>query len=218
MPKTKEISLELRKKIVEAHENGQGHTAISQHFTESRTAVHCIIAKYKETNSVRNKPGRGHKCKISRTLERKIVRDVSTNPWTSAKMIVADLTSSGVDVSRNAGLFIVVGFRALVPEEPLYSKSGTSQPYWSLNIWKVKMSFGSLCFGLMRLNWNCLGTQMLLMIGEERESSRRSSLGLPTRQWPEAYIEIGPTIPEGYQNQGPGVAHTEPRPQSYWES
>ena len=41
MPKTKEISLELRKKIVEAHER----------FTVSRTAVSCIIAKYKEINS-----------------------------------------------------------------------------------------------------------------------------------------------------------------------
>ena len=84
MPKTKEISLELTKKIVEAYDKGEGYTAISQHFTESRTAVRCIIAKYKETNSVRNKPGRGRKRKISRT-----------------KMIVADLASSGVDVSRN---------------------------------------------------------------------------------------------------------------------
>uniref|UniRef100_A0A3Q2XA60 Uncharacterized protein n=1 Tax=Haplochromis burtoni TaxID=8153 RepID=A0A3Q2XA60_HAPBU len=61
-------------------------------FTVSRNAVCCIIAKYKETNSVRNKPGRGRKHKISRTLERKIVKDVSKEPRTSA---------SGVDVSRN---------------------------------------------------------------------------------------------------------------------
>lgn len=101
MPKTKEISLELRKKIVEAHDKGQGYTAVSKRFTVSRTSVRCIIAKYKETNSVRNKPGRGRKRKISRTLERKIVRDVSKMPRTSAKMIVADLASSGVDVSRN---------------------------------------------------------------------------------------------------------------------
>uniref|UniRef100_A0A671VHZ2 Transposase Tc1-like domain-containing protein n=1 Tax=Sparus aurata TaxID=8175 RepID=A0A671VHZ2_SPAAU len=53
------------------------------------------------TNSVRNKPGRGCKHKISRTLERKIVRNVRKKPQTCAKMIVADLASSGVDVSRN---------------------------------------------------------------------------------------------------------------------
>ncbi|KAI4795776.1 hypothetical protein KUCAC02_029659 [Chaenocephalus aceratus] len=97
MPKAKEVSLELREKTVEAHDKG----AISKRFTVSRTAVRCIIAKYKETNSVRNKPRRGRKRKISRTLERKIVRDVSKNPQTSVKMIVADLASSGVDLSRN---------------------------------------------------------------------------------------------------------------------
>ncbi|KAI4815382.1 hypothetical protein KUCAC02_005529 [Chaenocephalus aceratus] len=99
MPKTKEISLEL-KKIVEALDKGEGYTAMSERFTVSRTAVRCIIAKYKETYSVRNTLRRGQKRKISRTLERKIVRDVSKNPRTSAKMIVADLASSGVDVSR----------------------------------------------------------------------------------------------------------------------
>lgn len=101
MPKTKEISLELRQKIVEAHDKGQGYTTISKRFTVSRTAVRCIIAKYKETNSVKNKPGRGRKCKITRTLERKIVRDVRKEPRTSAKVIVADLASSGVCVSRH---------------------------------------------------------------------------------------------------------------------
>ena len=50
---------------------------------------------------VRNKPGRGHKHKISRTLERKTVRVVCKKPQTCAKTIVADLASSGVDVSRN---------------------------------------------------------------------------------------------------------------------
>ena len=39
MPKPKEISLELRKKTEEAHENGEGYTAISKRFTVSRTAV-----------------------------------------------------------------------------------------------------------------------------------------------------------------------------------
>lgn len=130
MPKTKEISLEPRKKIVEAHDKGEGYTAISKRSTVSRTAIRCIIAKYKETSYVRKKPGRGHKRKNSRTLERKIARDVSKMLQTSAKMIVADLASSGVDVSRNTVVqfTVVVGFRAIIPEEPLYSNCGTSQP------------------------------------------------------------------------------------------
>lgn len=100
MPKSKEISLDLRQKIVDLHHQGEGYTAISKRFMVSRTAVRCIIAKYKETKSVKNKPGRGRKRKISKTLERKIIRDVNKNPRTSAKTIVAELASSGLDVSR----------------------------------------------------------------------------------------------------------------------
>ena len=58
MPKTKEICLELRKKILEAHYKGEGCTTISKCLTMSKTAVGCIIAKYKGTNFVRNRPGR----------------------------------------------------------------------------------------------------------------------------------------------------------------
>lgn len=52
MPKTKEISLQFRK-TVEAHDKRGGCTAVSKCFTVSRTAVHCITVKYKETYSVR---------------------------------------------------------------------------------------------------------------------------------------------------------------------
>uniref|UniRef100_A0A8B9JGC2 Transposase Tc1-like domain-containing protein n=1 Tax=Astyanax mexicanus TaxID=7994 RepID=A0A8B9JGC2_ASTMX len=37
---------------------------------------------------------------ILNTLQRKIIRDVNKNPWTSAKMIVSELATSGLDVSR----------------------------------------------------------------------------------------------------------------------
>lgn len=43
------------------------YNAISNCFTVSRTTVCCIIAKYKETHSVKNKPVCGRKCKISGT-------------------------------------------------------------------------------------------------------------------------------------------------------
>ena len=159
MPKTKEISLELRKTIVEAHEKGKDYTAVSKRFAVSRIAVRCIIAKYKETNSVRNKPGLGRKHKISRTLERKIVRDVSKNPRTSAKMIVADLASSGVDVSRNAVVRALHrgGLQGHRPRRtPLLKELHITA--------RLKFAHEHL-----RLNWNCLGTWIWCMFGKERE-------------------------------------------------
>uniref|UniRef100_A0A3P8T4D4 Transposase Tc1-like domain-containing protein n=1 Tax=Amphiprion percula TaxID=161767 RepID=A0A3P8T4D4_AMPPE len=64
--------------------------------------------------------------KISKTLERKIVRDVSKKPRTSAKMIVAGLAFSGIDVSRNTvvrALHHEVGFRSIVPKKPFTQRA-----------------------------------------------------------------------------------------------
>ena len=87
--------------IVDAYKAGEGYSAISKRFAVSRTAVKSIIAKVKETHSVKNKVGRGRKRKISQFLERKIVREVQKNQRTTTKMIVKDLANSEVDVSRS---------------------------------------------------------------------------------------------------------------------
>lgn len=87
----KEISLDLRKRIVDAHHEGKGYTASSKHFTVTKTAVWCIIAKHQGRKSVANKPGCGQKLKILKTLERKIIRDVNKDPQVSAKVMVAGL-------------------------------------------------------------------------------------------------------------------------------
>jgi transposase len=97
--RAKELSLDLRKRIVHPHSKGEGYTKLSKHFLVSRTAVRGIIKKFKEICIVQNLPGRGRKAKISKTLERKLVREVSKNPRTNAKSLVNDLAKSGVDVS-----------------------------------------------------------------------------------------------------------------------
>lgn len=100
MAKAKELSLDLRKRIVNAYGKGEGYKTLSNRFQVSRTAVRGIIKKFKERGIIQNLAGRGRKPKISKTLERKLVRDVSKDPTTTAKSLVNDLATSGVDVSE----------------------------------------------------------------------------------------------------------------------
>ena len=100
MPKTNEFSSDLKKRIVDAHKAGEGYTKISQRFQVSRSGVRSIIKKFKESHRVQNKSGRGGKRKISKTLERKRVRDVSKDPGTTTKTLVNDLAKSGTVVSN----------------------------------------------------------------------------------------------------------------------
>ena len=100
MLKSKEISLDLRKRIIDAHKAGEGYTKLSKHFQVSRTGVRSIIQKFKDSHTVQNKPGRGRKRKISKTLERKLVRDVSKDPRTTSKTLVNDLATSAIIVAH----------------------------------------------------------------------------------------------------------------------
>lgn len=100
MVKTKEWSDDLRLKIVGAHNDGKGYKAISKSFGVPPSTVRAIIKKFEACNTVSNLPGRGGKAKISPSMERKIVREVSKDPRTSTKTIVKDLSDSGTNVSR----------------------------------------------------------------------------------------------------------------------
>lgn len=100
MPKTKEISLDLRKRIIDAHKAGEGYTKLSKRFKVSRTGVRGIIQRYKDSHTLQNKPGRGRKRKISERLERQLVRNMSRDPRLTVKTLVNDLATRGIIVSR----------------------------------------------------------------------------------------------------------------------
>ncbi len=89
MAKTKKLSLDLRKILTK----DEKHTRLSA-FQVSRIDVRNIIKTFEETHTVEN---RGRKRKILKTLERKLVREVSKDPRT--KTLVNDLARFGTDVS-----------------------------------------------------------------------------------------------------------------------
>lgn len=64
---------------------------LSQCFQVSRTRVRSNIKKFKEGLTVKNKPGRVRKQTTSKTLERKLMGDVSEEPSVTAKTLVNDL-------------------------------------------------------------------------------------------------------------------------------
>lgn len=102
MSKTKEVSLDLRKRTVYAYKAGERYPKLSQCLQVSRSGVRSVIKKFKESHTGQNKSGRGRKRNISKTLERKLVRGVSKDPRTTTDTRVNDLTKSGIVVSKKA--------------------------------------------------------------------------------------------------------------------
>ncbi|MGH0145201.1 UNVERIFIED_CONTAM: hypothetical protein FKN15_071268 [Acipenser sinensis] len=80
----RELSEEIRKKIIDKHGKGKGYKTISKQLDVPVTTVANIIKKFKVHGTETNVPGRGRKRKIDPRLNR-IVQMVEKEPRITAK-------------------------------------------------------------------------------------------------------------------------------------
>ncbi|KAK3536211.1 hypothetical protein QTP86_000192 [Hemibagrus guttatus] len=100
MAKTKELTEDLRLRIVAAHKSGKGYKTISKCFEVPVATIQSIIKKYKTFRTVKNLRGLGRKPKVTPVLARRIVREVKKNPRITTKAILMNLGSAGGSISR----------------------------------------------------------------------------------------------------------------------
>ncbi|KAK3541928.1 hypothetical protein QTP86_008182 [Hemibagrus guttatus] len=74
MAKTKELTEDLRLRIVAAHKSGKGYKTISKCFEVPVATVQSVIKKFKTFHTVKNLRGLGWKPKVTPVLARRIVR------------------------------------------------------------------------------------------------------------------------------------------------
>ena len=74
--KSRELSEEVRHKIVAKHGQSQGYKSISRDLDVPVSTVCNVLRKFKAHDTVANLPGRGPKRKLDRRLQRRIVRMV----------------------------------------------------------------------------------------------------------------------------------------------
>uniref|UniRef100_A0A8C4RGC3 Transposase n=1 Tax=Erpetoichthys calabaricus TaxID=27687 RepID=A0A8C4RGC3_ERPCA len=97
--KSRELSEDLRTKIVEKYQQSQGYKSISRDLHVPLSTVRNIIKKFTTHSTVANLPGRGRKRKIDKRLQRRIVQMVDKQPQSTSKHIQAVLQTQGATVS-----------------------------------------------------------------------------------------------------------------------
>lgn len=100
MGKNKELSLDLRQRIIDAYLKGLGYKAISKKFEVPRSTVKGTVARFKETGGISSKPRSGRIAKVTPKLKRRFIRQVNINPRTTRKEIQAELEASGIRVTK----------------------------------------------------------------------------------------------------------------------
>ncbi|KAJ8005904.1 hypothetical protein DPEC_G00122740 [Dallia pectoralis] len=99
MGKSKEISLDLRKKMVDLHKSGMSLGAISEQLQIPRSSVQTVVHKYKLLGGVATLPRSGRRPKLSPSAEMKLVRMVRNNPGTTKTQACHELEAAGTPVS-----------------------------------------------------------------------------------------------------------------------
>ncbi len=95
MAKTKELSNDVRDKIVDLHKAG-----MSYKLDEKVTTVGAIIRKWKKHKITVNLPRTGAPCKISPCRVSMIMRTVRKQPRTTREDLVNDLKATGTIVTK----------------------------------------------------------------------------------------------------------------------
>ncbi len=85
MAKTKELSKDVRDRIVDLHKAGMGYKTIAKQLGEKVTTVGTIIRKWKKHRITVNLPQSGAPCKISPRGVSMIMRTMRNLPGTTRK-------------------------------------------------------------------------------------------------------------------------------------
>ncbi|KAI4874848.1 hypothetical protein NFI96_010395 [Prochilodus magdalenae] len=100
MGKTKELSIDVRDKIIDLHKAGMGYRTSSKTLGEKETTVGAIVRKWKKYKMTVNRPRSGAPCKISPRGVSLIMRKVRNQPKTTRGELVNDLKAAGTTVTK----------------------------------------------------------------------------------------------------------------------
>ena len=100
MGKTKELSKDIRDKIVDLHKAGLGYKTIGKKLGEKETTVGAIVRKWKTHKTTINRPRSGAPCKISPRGVSLMMRKVRNDPRTTREELANDLKAAGTTVTK----------------------------------------------------------------------------------------------------------------------
>ncbi len=165
MAKTKELSKDVRDKIVDLHKAGMGYKTIAKQLGEKVTTVGAIIRKWKKHKITVNLPRSGAPCKISPRGVSMIMRTVRNQPRTTREDLVNDLKAAGTIVTKKiiGNTLCRVDWNPAAPARSPCSRKHMYRPVWSLPM--IQRRTGWKCCGQMRPKSSCLASTQLAVFG-----------------------------------------------------
>ena len=99
--KIKELSQDLRERIVKKHLGGYGYKKISKSLSVPQSTIRNIVKKYQKRKTVATLPRSGRPAKLSPRTRAKLVRDATVNPSVTLKALQESATELGTPVHQS---------------------------------------------------------------------------------------------------------------------
>lgn len=147
MGASKQLSNDLKTKITEHYDLGEGYKKLSQRFQLSVSDVRNIVRKWKATGTVLVKARSGRPRKISERQRRRMVRMVKNNPQTTSKDLQDHLASDGVDVHRST-------IQRTLHKEKLYGRVMRKKPFLSTRHKRSRLRYAEAHLDKPASFWN----------------------------------------------------------------
>uniref|UniRef100_A0AAZ3PXC3 Transposase n=1 Tax=Oncorhynchus tshawytscha TaxID=74940 RepID=A0AAZ3PXC3_ONCTS len=121
----KELSIEIRYRIVSWHRSGEGYQKMSAALNVSKNTVASIILNWKKSGTTKTLPRAVRLARLSNRGRRALVREVTKNPMVT----LTELQSSSVEMGEpsrrtttSAGLYQSGLYGRVARRKPLFSK------------------------------------------------------------------------------------------------
>lgn len=101
MPRKKEISEDIKSRVVELHKSGKGYKLISKTLGIHQSTVRQILYKWREHGTVATLPRSGRPAKMTPKARRRILNEVKKNPGITAKGLKESLEVANISVSES---------------------------------------------------------------------------------------------------------------------
>ena len=147
MAKSRELSLQFRKRIIALHKQGQGYKKISMTLDVPRDTVGSIICKFKASGVAKNLPGRSRPKKISPATARYLRQKADRNPRVTAKELQEDLAVAGTKVSLST-------VRRTLHEQGLHARAPRKTPLLTPKHKQKRVQFAKKHLSKREKFWN----------------------------------------------------------------
>ncbi|KAG2460189.1 TCB1 transposase, partial [Polypterus senegalus] len=135
--KSKELSVDLRDRIVSRHKSGERYRNISAALKVPMSTVASIIRKWKKFETIRTTPRAGQPSKLSDRGRRALVREVTKNPMVTLSELQRSSVERG-EPSRRTNI------SAAIHQSGLYGRVARRKPLLSKRHMAARLEFAHL--------------------------------------------------------------------------